>query len=106
MTLPAHQFIRRFLNHVLPAGFHRIRHYGLFANGNRAANIVRARELLRVPAAPRHISGRSTATSADQEISSSSAFTSTGASPPPAVMNVLKGETTGCRPGCPGPVSA
>ena len=32
--------------HVLPKGFHRIRHYGLFANGNRAANIARARELL------------------------------------------------------------
>ena len=52
MTLGAHEFIRRFLIHVLPSGFHRIRHYGLFANGNRAANIARARELLRVPAAP------------------------------------------------------
>jgi hypothetical protein len=46
MTLTAHEFIRRFLIHVLPKGFHRIRHYGLFANGNRAANIARARELL------------------------------------------------------------
>jgi hypothetical protein len=46
MTLPPHEFIRRFLMHVLPKGFHRIRHYGLFANGNRAANIARARELL------------------------------------------------------------
>ena len=51
MTLTAHEFIRRFLMHVLPKGFHRIRHYGLFANGNRAANIARARELL--GAAPR-----------------------------------------------------
>jgi hypothetical protein len=34
--------------HVLPKGFHRIRHYGLFANANRAANIARARELLGV----------------------------------------------------------
>ena len=51
MTLPPHEFIRRFLMHVLPEGFHRIRHYGLFANGNRAANIARARELL--GAAPR-----------------------------------------------------
>ncbi len=49
MTLPAHEFIRRFLMHVLPKGVHRIRHYGLFANGNRAANIARARELLAVP---------------------------------------------------------
>ena len=49
MTLPAHEFIRRFLLHVLPKGFHRIRHYGLFANGNRAANLARARRLLAVP---------------------------------------------------------
>ena len=49
MTLPTHEFIRRFLMHVLPKGLHRIRHYGLFANGNRAANIARARELLGVP---------------------------------------------------------
>jgi hypothetical protein len=46
MTLAPHEFIRRFLMHVLPKGFHRIRHYGLFANGNRAASIARARELL------------------------------------------------------------
>jgi hypothetical protein len=50
MTLPTAEFIRRFLMHVLPKGFHRIRHYGLFANGNRAANIARARELLAMPA--------------------------------------------------------
>ena len=46
MTLDTHEFIRRFLIHVLPKGQHRIRHYGLFANGNRAANIARIRELL------------------------------------------------------------
>jgi hypothetical protein len=50
MTLLTHEFIRRFLIHVLPKGVHRIRHYGLFANGNRAANIARARELLAAPA--------------------------------------------------------
>jgi Putative transposase len=49
MTLPTHEFIRRFLMHVLPKGLHRIRHYGLFANGNRLANIARARELLALP---------------------------------------------------------
>ncbi len=46
MTLETHEFIRRFLIHVLPKGQHRIRHYGLFANGGRAANIARIRELL------------------------------------------------------------
>ena len=49
MTLATDEFIRRFLMHVLPAGFHRIRHYGLLANASRAGNIARARELLAVP---------------------------------------------------------
>ncbi len=52
MTLAAPEFIRRFLIHVLPSGFHRIRHYGLFANGGRTANIARTRALLGVPTAP------------------------------------------------------
>ena len=38
---------------MLPKGLHRIRHYGLFANSNRAANIARARELLAVPSRPK-----------------------------------------------------
>ncbi len=46
MTLPADEFIRRFLLHVLPDGFHRIRHYGLFASGTRAVNFARIRSLL------------------------------------------------------------
>jgi len=46
MTLAVHEFIRRFLIHVLPKGLHRIRHYGLFANGSRADNIARIREML------------------------------------------------------------
>jgi hypothetical protein len=49
MTLDAHEFIRRFLLHVLPHGFHRIRHYGLFANGGRAGNLERVRKLLHMP---------------------------------------------------------
>jgi hypothetical protein len=48
MTLATAEFIRRFLIHVLPHGFHRIRHYGLLASGSRADNIARARELLAV----------------------------------------------------------
>jgi Putative transposase/Transposase zinc-binding domain len=52
MTLTPHEFIRRFLMHVLPKGFHRIRHYGLFANATHAANIAQARELLAVPNRP------------------------------------------------------
>jgi Putative transposase/Transposase zinc-binding domain len=49
MTLVPGEFIRRFLLHVLPKGFHRIRHYGLFASAARQANIARARELLGAP---------------------------------------------------------
>lgn len=50
MRLSSDEFIRRFLLHVLPHGFHRIRHYGLFANGGRAENLLQARQLLNVPA--------------------------------------------------------
>ena len=48
MTLETGEFIRRFLLHVLPKGFHRIRHYGFYANGGRCRNLALARELLNV----------------------------------------------------------
>jgi len=48
MTLAPEEFMRRFLLHVLPGGFHRIRHYGLLANGARKTNLALARELLHV----------------------------------------------------------
>jgi len=48
MTLSADEFMRRFLLHVLPSGFHRIRHYGLLANAGRREHLARARELLHV----------------------------------------------------------
>ena len=49
MTLSADEFIRRFLLHVLPKGFHRIRHYGLLASASCKTNIARARELMAAP---------------------------------------------------------
>jgi putative transposase len=49
MTLSAAEFIRRFLLHVLPKGFHRIRHYGLLASAGCKANIARAKELIAAP---------------------------------------------------------
>ena len=52
MTLATHEFIRRFLIHVLPAGFHRIRYYGLLASNKRAENVARARQLLTPPIIP------------------------------------------------------
>ena len=52
MTLDADEFIRRFLLHVLPDGFHRIRHYGYLANGDRAAKLALCRRLLAAPISP------------------------------------------------------
>jgi len=52
MTLDAHEFIRRFLMHVLPQGFHRIRYYGFLTCQTRARNIARIRELLAVSLIP------------------------------------------------------
>jgi hypothetical protein len=49
MTLSADEFIRRFLLHVLPKGFHRIRHYGLLASAGCKANIARAKDLMAAP---------------------------------------------------------
>jgi len=49
MTLTTSEFIRRFLSHVLPKGFHRIRYYGLLAKSSCAENLARARRLLAVP---------------------------------------------------------
>jgi hypothetical protein len=51
MTLTADEFMRRFLLHVLPGGFHRIRHFGLIANNGRKEKLALARELLNVVAA-------------------------------------------------------
>jgi hypothetical protein len=52
MTLATHEFIRRFLMHVLPPGFHHIRYYGLLASSKRAENVARARQLLTLPILP------------------------------------------------------
>ena len=49
MTLEASEFIRRFLLHTLPDGFHRIRHYGFLANGHRRAKLAHCRQLLAAP---------------------------------------------------------
>ena len=68
MTLDAHEFIRRFLIHVLPKGFHRIRHYGLLASGVKADNLVLARKLsisLRRRPIPRMRSDPATAAACD-----------------------------------------
>src|SRR5205807_1916024 len=76
MTLSADEFIRRFLLHVLPKGFNRIRHYGLLASAGCKANIARARELM-VASMP-------------------------GVEPPPAAQHTADPDaTTDHRPPCP-----
>ena len=52
MVPGSRRWVARFLIHVLPAGFHRIRYYGLLARGKRAENIARTRELLTLPVLP------------------------------------------------------
>ncbi|MGE0674965.1 MAG: IS91 family transposase [Methylibium sp.] len=64
MTLDPGEFMRRFLLHVLPAGFHRIRHYGLLANGSRRDNLAKARELLGVAPTPDEAADEPSATPA------------------------------------------
>jgi len=66
MTLSTNEFIRRFLLHVLPKGQHRIRHYGFFGNGNRAANIARIRDLLGTKTPLRDYDGNPSANDNDQ----------------------------------------
>jgi len=70
MALPIPEFIRRFLIHVLPSGFHRIRHYGLFANGGRAENLARARQLLAMPTPDSELGDGQTADPDEPPISS------------------------------------
>ncbi len=68
MKLGTHEFIRRFLSHVLPKGFHRIRHYGLLANGNRTETLARAHQLLAMP--PPEASDDQTVDAADEALAS------------------------------------
>jgi predicted RNA-binding Zn-ribbon protein involved in translation (DUF1610 family) len=58
MTLSQDEFMRRFLLHVLPSGFHRIRHYGLLANSGRKDNLEKARELLHLTTTHNEPSGK------------------------------------------------
>ena len=96
MTLATGEFIRRFLIHVLPKGFHRIRHYGLLASGARAENIAQARELLEVAA--------STAADPEDEAGADDATGSALPAPCPCCggrMIVIETFQAGCQPSHP-----
>jgi hypothetical protein len=84
--------IRRFLIHVLPDGFHRIRHYGLLANGNRTGNIALARRLLGGPDPPSS-SGDSDGTENPHDDSGSNACPCCGGR-----MIILETFEPGCQP--------
>ena len=87
MTLSPAEFIRRFLLHVLPKGFHRIRHYGLLAGSTREENIAKARKLL--------------AASVPQEMSQEPAASDAPATPCPCCggrMIVIETFEAGCQP--------
>jgi Putative transposase len=93
MTLAAHEFIRRFLIHVLPKGFHRIRHYGLLAGGARGESIAQARQLLEVAAG--------TATDPEHEAATDDGPQSVLATPCPCCggrMILIETFEAGCRP--------
>lgn len=83
MRLDAAEFIRRFLLHVLPAGFQRIRHYGFLANGHRRAKLAVIRKLLDVPP-PAAATAPVSAPDTSDALSTASADTDepSGASPP------------------------
>jgi Putative transposase/Transposase zinc-binding domain len=87
MTLATAEFIRRFLLHVLPKGFHRIRHYGLLAGGAREENLAKARKLL--------------AASMPQEMSQEPAASDAPATPCPCCggrMIIIETFEAGCQP--------
>lgn len=67
MSLAPDEFIRRFLIHTLPDGFHRIRHYGFLANGCRRARVATIRQLLPAPKAPQAVDHEATAAPATTE---------------------------------------
>jgi hypothetical protein len=74
MTLGAGEFMRRFLLHVLPPGFHRIRHFGFLANGARAARLGLCRHLLAAPVPDKGASVGDTASSVTGAGSTTVAF--------------------------------
>jgi Putative transposase/Transposase zinc-binding domain len=93
MTLATHEFIRRFLLHVLPKGFHRIRHYGLLAGGARDENIAQARQLIEVAA--------SAPTDPEDEAAADDPTGASLATPCPCCggrMIVIETFEAGCRP--------
>jgi len=95
MTLEPEEFMRRFLLHVLPSGFHRIRHYGLIANNARKENLARARELLHV--APVAVADANSADATDEPMRATFVCAHCGA-PMIIVQTLMRGQTIRAPP--------
>jgi len=87
--------MRRFLLHVLPSGFHRIRHYGLIANNARKENLARARELLHV--APVAVADANSADATDEPMRATFVCAHCGA-PMIIVQTLMRGQTIRAPP--------
>jgi len=90
MTLDTDEFIRRFLIHVLPQGFHRIRHYGLVANTVRNNNLAQARELLQAPPPIINTDNANSDPATDQNPPTQPTFFCPKCSTPMIVIDILK----------------
>jgi hypothetical protein len=93
MTLSPQEFMRRFLLHVLPGSFHRIRHYGLLANGTRRLNLAAARQFLEAPVDAAPITA-STAAAHDEPQSPRATFTCRHCGRPMLVLRLLAPEAS------------
>lgn len=93
MTLKTDDFIQRFLLHVLPSGFHRIRHYGFFANTVRSNNLTHARELLNCVAEEKNIE----AVACDEHVNQSPFICPSCSAP----MNIIESFLRGHEPRAP-----
>ena len=92
MTLSPQEFMRRFLLHVLPGDFHRIRHYGLLANGTRRLNLAAARQFLEAPVNVEPSTAGKVAAN-DELKSPTSTFTCRHCGRPMLVLRLLAPET-------------
>jgi Putative transposase/Transposase zinc-binding domain len=88
MTLSPEEFMRRFLLHVLPGGFHRIRHYGLLANGTRRLNLAAARQFLEAPGDAHPVTASRVAAN-DEPLSPGATFTCRHCGRPMLVLRLL-----------------
>ena len=93
MTLSPEEFMRRFLLHVLPSGFHRIRHYGLLANGSRKLSLAAARQFLAMPVDVTPISDRAAAAN-DEPAAKPPSFVCRHCGRPMAIVMLLAPESS------------